>query len=368
MPVGVRPSVARPSRRPGSHAWFVAALALLAGLVAAPSASAAIAKGLMDENLPRSDDPALRAEFYAEARKAKVTFARTFIQWDGTVDFPFPHEVESIRRMAVEGAANGIHTLYVGFNGELGSTYTDARQIDLVRYRTLVRRSAEALRGLPVRLVWSPLNEPNYQTQLPKKNGPEVWVKMQNIAYDEIKAVDPDALVVAGEMAPYARNKRKSTDPGLWWRRALGLTSKWKARRGSDDEGHTIKADAITLHAYDYKNNPAKRLRSEKQWTIRNLGTQRRLLRRAAKTGRLPRVATKRLYITEFGYLFRGSQRIGEARAATYLKRAWRIAKREKVRSFLWFQVRDPGAVFFSGLRDADGKDRKVLDTFRSLR
>jgi len=344
------------------------ALSLLAGLLLTPSASAAIAKGLMDENLPRSDDPALRAEFFTEARKAKVSFARTFIHWDGTVDFPFPHEVESIRRMAIEGAANGISTLYVGFNGELGRRYTDARQIDLGRYRTLVRKSVEALRGLPVRLVWSPLNEANYASQLPKRHGPEVWVKLQNIAYDEIKAVDPGAIVVAGELAPYARNKRTSTDPGLWWRRALGLTSKWRAQRGTDDADHTVKADAITLHAYDYKVDPNKRLRSEKQWTIRNLATQRRLLARAAKTGRLTRVATKRLYITEFGYLFRGSQRIGEARAATYLRRAWRIAKRNKVRSFLWFQVRDPGAVFFSGLRDGDGNDRKVLEAFRSLR
>ncbi len=358
----------RRSARRRAARLTLALLALAAPAVALPSSAAALDKGLMDETLPRSDDPAQRAEFFGVARQAGVSVARTYLHWDGTTDFPFPHEIDSIRRMAEEGAAHGITTLFVGINGELGRRYADARQIDLEAYRRMVRRSVEALRGLPVRLVWSPVNEANFASQMPKRNGAETWRRMQNLAYAEVKALDPSALVVAGELAPYARNARNSTHPGQFWRQALGLTSDWKRRAGTSDAEYAVRADAVTLHSYDYLEDPRSTSRSTTRWTIRNLGTTRRLLARAAQTGRLPRVAAKRLYITEFAYLAEGKQRISEQRAATYLRRAWQIALRERVRTFIWFQVRDPPAIFPSGLRTRDGRDRPVLDVFRTLR
>ncbi|MEV4422594.1 hypothetical protein AB0L40_21840, partial [Patulibacter sp. NPDC049589] len=180
-------------------------------LIAAPGASA-LSKGLMDENLPRSDDPAQRAEFFATAKAANVKFVRTYIQWEGKTSHPAAHEIASIRRYAQEAKASGIDTMFIGFNGliaaDQGGGFDDARDISLKRYRALVRSSVKALKDLDIQLYWEPMNEANIYTLFPKKNGPEVWRKMQNIAYEEIKAQTPKAPVMAGELAPYARNPK----------------------------------------------------------------------------------------------------------------------------------------------------------------
>ncbi|MCK9249889.1 MAG: cellulase family glycosylhydrolase [Solirubrobacteraceae bacterium] len=363
-------SVLHPVRRPArtvAHLLVLLAVAVGAAVALAPSSAHAMAKGLMDENMPRNGDDATRLEFYTVAAESNVKFLRTFVHWDGKHDFAFPHEIESIRRMANEAPHIQIDTLFVGWNGELGRRYKDARRVPLNRYRKMVRQTVKALQDVPIRIIWSPWNEANYQTQLPKKHGPEVWRKMQNIAYDEIKKIDPDALVVAGELAPYARNKRTSTDPGLWLRRGLGLNAAWKPLRGTKRKDYEVKADAITLHSYDYKNDPAKRLSSKYEWTIRNLSKTRSILKKIGRTKRIRARAVERLYITEFGYIFKGSQAISEEQAATWLERSWNIAKRNKIRGMLWFQVRDPERVFFSGLRTAEGVDRAVLPVFRTL-
>jgi len=342
-------------------------LALLVGLVV-PSGASALSKGLMDEELARSDDQTLRDAFWAVGQSANVKFVRTFVNWDGRYAFPFPHEIDRVKRVAVEGAAHGVDTLFVSFNGELGKHYKDAAKVPLKRYRAMVRKSVEQLRGVPLRIIWSPWNEANYQTQLPKKHGAETWRKMQNIAYDEIKKIDPKALVVAGELAPYARSLKKSSNPGPFLREALGLDKNWKARKGTRAKDYKIKADAITLHSYDYKNNPRKRLSSKDQWTIRNLATQRTLLKRAARTKRVSGTAIKRLYITEFAYIFReSSQTISDTVAATWLQSAWDIAKKNGVRGLLWFNVRDPEKIFFSGLVGPDNQPRAVLPVFQQL-
>lgn len=343
-------------------------LAAVPVLMAPPGASAALSKGLMDENLPRSDDPAQRAEFFDVATQAHVKFVRTYISWDGSHNFPFPQEIASIRRYATEAAAKGIDTMFVGFNGEVGLRYDDANDVSLTRYRTLVDKSVQALKGLPIRLVWSPINESNIFNFLPKKNGPAVWRKLQNIAYDEIKRLTPKAMVVAGELAPYARNSR-STDPGTWVQKALGLDSRFRPLKGTKAKDYAIKADGWTLHSYDYTVDPSKPLKSDTKWTIRNLAHTRSILNAIARTKRIPAAAASRVYTTEFAYLFSPgtSQTVSGATGAAWTQKAWNLAKKNKLRGFLWFQVRDPKDIFFSGLKTIDGKERPVYQTFLKL-
>lgn len=338
-------------------------------LVAAPSASA-LAKGLMDENLPRSDDPARRAEFFDVATKAKVQFVRTYLQWEGKTSAPAAHEIAAIRRYAQEAVANGIDTMFIGYNGLIatpqGGGFDDARDLSLNRYRLLVRRSVAALKDLRIRLVWSPLNESNIYQLFPAKNGPEVWRKMQNIAYEEIKKQTPSAMVVAGELAPYARNP-KSTDPGRWIQRGLGLDGSFRPKKGTRAKDYAIKADGFTLHSYDYKVDPARTLKSDTKWTIRNLARTRGLLRKVARTKRMPAAAADRVYITEFAYLAEGGQAVSEDQSASWTQKAWNIAEKNRVRGFLWFQVRDPTEIFYSGLKSIDGDERKVYPVFLGL-
>ncbi|CAB4907193.1 unannotated protein [freshwater metagenome] len=361
-----------PSRRA-----LLALLVLLASavplLVAAPHASA-LSKGLMDENLPRNDDPTQRAEFFDVAKRANVKFVRTYIQWEGKTSTPAPHEIDSIIRYALEAKVNGIDTVFIGFNGLIaadeGGGFDDARDISLKRYRLLVQRSVAALKPLQaagVRLVWEPMNEANIYTLFPKKNGPEVWRKMQNIAYEEVKEQTPDAMVVAGELAPYARNP-KSTNPGTWVQRALGLDARFKPKKGTRAKDYAIKADGWTLHSYDYKVDPAKTLKSDTMWTIRNVARTRAILRKIARTSRVPRSAVEKVYITEFAYIAEGGQSTSEENAAKWTRKAWEIAKKNKLRGFLWFQVRDPKDIFYSGLKTIDGDERKVFPVFLDLK
>lgn len=347
-------------------------LASAVPLIAAPNASA-LSKGLMDENLPRNDDPVQRAEFFDVAKRANVKFVRTYIQWEGKTSHPAAHEIDSIKRYALEAKANGIDTMFIGFNGliaaEEGGGFDDGRDISLKRYRLLVQRSVAALKDLEtagVRLVWSPMNEANIYTLFPKKNGPETWRKMQNIAYEEIKKATPKAMVVAGELAPYARNPR-STNPGTWVQRGLGLDSKFKPRKGTRAKDFAIKADGWTLHSYDYKVDPAKTLRSDTMWTIRNVARTKALLRKIARTKRVPASAVSKLYITEFAYIAEGGQSTSEENSAAWTKKAWDIAKKNDVRGFLWFQVRDPKDIFYSGLKTIDGDERLVFPVFLGL-
>jgi hypothetical protein len=357
-----------------SQRALVLLLLLLAGaipaLVAAPSASA-LSKGLMDENLPRSDDPAQRAEFYDVAKRADAKFVRTYIQWEGKTSHPAAHEIESIRRYATEASALGIDTMFIGFTGlisaEEGGGFDDAEDISLTRFRLMVQRSVAALKDLKIRLVWSPVNEANIYSLFPKKNGPKIWRRMQNIAYDEIKAQTPDAMVVAGELAPYARNPR-STNPGTWVQQALGLDRNFRSKKGTKAADYRIKADGWTLHSYDYKVDPSRRLNSTTQWTIRNVAQTRGVLKKIARTKRVSASAVNKLYITEFAYIAEGSQSTSEENAARWTQKAWDIAKRNDLRGFLWFQVRDPKDIFFSGLKTIDGDERKVFPVYLNLK
>lgn len=382
-PCPVLSSIQRSQRVPASRPWAarLSGLALVIALLGllVPAGASAMSKGLMDEELARSEDQTLRDAFFTIGQGSNVKFTRTFINWDGKFAFPYPHEIERAARVAREGVARGVDTVFVSFNGELGTHYNDAKKVNLKRFRTMVERSARemhaALKGVDVRLVWSPWNEANYQTQLPKKNGPATWRKMQNAAYAAVKKVAPKDLVVAGELAPYARSTAKSSNPGPFLRSALGLDKSWRSRKGTRAKDYSIKADAITLHSYDYLVDPRRRLSSKDKWTIRNLATTRSLLKRAARTKRIPGSAVKRLYITEFAYIFKpveptkpSSQTIADETGATWLKYAWDIAKRNQIRGFLWFNVRDPQAIFFSGLVDANNRARPALAAFQALK
>lgn len=178
-----------------------------------------------------------------------------------------------------------------------------------------------------------------------------------------------------GELLPYARPLSKnyphgqSQNPGAFVREVLGLNKNWKARGKS--KTYTVKADGVSLHTYDFKANPRKKRSNRDQWTHSNLSYAKADLRKAARTKRLPSKAVSRLYLTEFAYKVSGSDRIPVGRAKSYLKSAWSIAKKQKVKSFLWYQLRDPKSrdeLWQSGLKTSSGSSRSTWSVFRGLR
>ena len=149
----------------------------------------------------------------------------------------------------------------------------------------------------------------------------------------------------------------------------LGLNKNWKATGKS--KTYTVKADAVSLHTYDFKANPSKKRANRDDWTQGNLSYAKADLKKAARTKRLPSKAVSNLYLTEFAYKTSGSDRIPVSRAKSYLKTAWSIAKKQKVKSFLWYQLRDPKSrdeLWQSGLKTSSGSSRSTWTTFRGLK
>jgi hypothetical protein len=149
----------------------------------------------------------------------------------------------------------------------------------------------------------------------------------------------------------------------------LGLSKSWKATGSASS--HTVKADGVALHTYDFKADPNKKRSNRDQWTQANLAYAKSDLKKAAATGRLPSSAAGRVYLTEFAYKTTGPDKISTTLARTYLKRAWAIAEKQKVRSFVWYQLRDPkskGESWQSGLKSRTGGTRATWTTFRTLK
>src|SRR5690606_18284836 len=142
----------------------------------------------------------------------------------------------------------------------------------------------------------------------------------------------------------------------------------WKAKGST--KSFTVKADGVSLHTYDFKANPSKKRPNRDDWTQGNLSYAKADLKKAAKTKRLPSKAVSNLYLTEFAYKTSGPDKIAVGTARTYLKSAWSIAKKQKAKSFVWYQLRDPKAseTWQSGLQTRTGAPRVTWTTFSALR
>ncbi|MCK9248726.1 MAG: hypothetical protein M0P31_07080 [Solirubrobacteraceae bacterium] len=327
-------------------------------------------KGLQDMAMSLSDDPRVRDDFWVAVERARVTRIRILVNWYGSAVRPDPVVLDRVRRAMREGLDHGARTI-VGIyapiaNPTNGDIKVTSRLVS--RFRRFTKALAKGVEDLRpyAYLTW---NEPNYWTMWPAKH-PRRWVTMSNAGYRGFKAGDRRTQVLVGETAPYSRS-RKGQDPGLFMRRALCLTSGYRSRTPSRSCRKRLLGDGIGIHAHDFVHNPRYRRRPADAWTIGNLAKVRRQLGRMADAGRISRKASRNLHITEFAYRSRGSSRTGDRRQATWLRRAWKEAERHGVRSFFWYQLRDPGAehTWASGLQSETGRPvRRVWRTFRYLR
>lgn len=353
----------------------------------ATTSNAAVVKGLQDQQMtasPFADQ--LLQPFFTDAKAAKVGMLRFNTSWNGKNAQPDPAQLARIRTALTTARANGIGTAVISPNisPDAGDTFnprgkgkgpTAASKVKSAAYTTYIRSVATALKGTGVQLYYAPINEPNWYNHLPKRGGAALYRKLHNIAYTEIKKIDGGAKILFGELLPYDRALSKnypngqSTDAGTFTREVLGLTSKWKAKGST--KTYKVKADGVSLHTYDFKADPRKKRKDRDDWTQGNLGYAKSDLRKAARTKRISSSAAGRIYLTEFAYKTSGSDKISTSKAKTYLKRAWDIAKKQKVRSFVWYQLRDPQSTsesWQSGLKTRDGGDRSTWSTFRGLK
>ncbi len=353
----------------------------------ATSAHAAPAKGLQDQEMT-VNNPLLREQFLKDAKSAKVTLLRFNTRWNGKSSLPDNWQIAAIRDTIAQARHYGIKQVLIAPTVVNGASFnprgkrrgpTASSKISSRAYKTYIQTVATEFDKVSegIEMLYAPLNEPNWYRHLPKRGGPQMYRRLHNIAYDEIKKIDKDAKILFGELAPYARPKSRnyphgqSTDPGVFVRQVLGLNRSWRAT--GSRRTHEIKADGVSLHTYDFKADPRKRRTNRDQWTHTqaNISYAKTNLRRAARTKRLPASAVRNLYLTEFAYKTSGSDRIPVGRASVYLNRAWAIAKRHNVKSMVWYQLRDPKSrseLWQSGLKTSSGSSRSTWNTFRRLK
>jgi hypothetical protein len=352
-------------------------------LIPAGAANAKVVKGLQDQEMT-VNMPELASAFYTDAKAAKVGMLRFNTRWDGKASSPDGDQVARIRAAIDQGVDNGIRSVVVSPNISGDASFnprgrrqgpTAASKISSSAYKTYIQTLAASLKGTGATIFYAPVNEPNWYRHIPKRGGAALYRKLHNIAYTEIKKIDPKAKILFGELLPYERELSRnypngqSVDAGTFTREVLGLKSNWKAK--GSNKTYTVKADGVSLHTYDFKADPRKKRRDRDDWTQANLGYAKADLRKAARTKRLSSTAASRIYLTEFAYKTAGSDKLSTSKSAAYLKRAWAIAEKYKVRSFVWYQLRDPqaaGEQWKSGLKSKTGGSRKTWTTFRGLK
>jgi hypothetical protein len=145
--------------------------------------------------------------------------------------------------------------------------------------------------------------------------------------------------VLFGETVPYAI-KGRATSP-LWFLRGATCVNRHyhrSCRRG-------LKADGYAHHPYEFTHSPRYRYPGGSNVTIGTLGRLTHALDRLARNGALRTSRGRRLnvYLTEFGYFAHGKRRISARRRATYLRQAYRIARRNpRVKQLLQYLLVSP--------------------------
>ena len=209
-------------------------------------------------------------------------------------------------------------------------------------------------------------NEPNQGVWLQPQSdrsglvAPHLYRDMVLAAYPRIKAIDPTATALVGELAASGRSGRGATRPIrplLFLREMACRDSRWRpVRRGRCRNFKPIPIDALGHHPYNLLQRPTNRSINKYDAAI---GDGRRLTRtldrlvrlRALKPGRGRRLS---VFYTEFGYQttppdpFAG---VSLNLQRLYLQQAAFVAQRTpRVRGLNQFRLTD-GAIAGKGLR-----------------
>jgi hypothetical protein len=221
---------------------------------------------------------------------------------------------------------------------------------DPVKYGKFVRAVAEHFKGRVNRYsIW---NEPNWTGWLaPQSKSPGLYRKLYTAGYAAVKAVDPSAQVLIGELAPIAEGRRAMA-PLAFLRQMFPRGSK------------PLKADGFALHPYQLTSAPTAVPKGRPDdVTIGTLPRLTKALDKLYKSRRLRTTKGKKLnlYLTEFGYLTKGSRAQPPKRVAQWLKAAIGLARKNpRVKELLQYQLVDPAssALWHSALLNRHGDPR----------
>jgi hypothetical protein len=208
--------------------------------------------------------------------------------------------------------------------------------------------------------IW---NEPNYIAWIkPINRAPAIYRKLYIAGYKAVKSNDAAAKVFIGETVPYAQGRRAMA-PIKFLRKLACVNSQYHR------VGHCpkLKADGYAHHPYDFEKAPRRSVRGKDDATIGSLRNLTRALDKIAHTGQIK--GTKKLYLTEYGYLATGRRGLSERKRASYLKQGLRIARKNRrvkeVVQYLLVQPND-GSPFTTGILSANGTPTPSFGVLRA--
>ena len=359
----------------------IALLTVAALLAAAAPARAAIELGVQDDplvvRLPSAFGGFGAERLLAPARvdaaldRLEVDVVRINVPWarvagerpgDGLDLGLYDLAVDRIRAggRRVQMTLSGPAPAWATGNRVIGAWRPDAK-----RYAAFAGAVARHFRGRVRR--YSLWNEPNWWNLLrPRMEAGRLYRRMYRRGYAAVKAADPRAAVLFGELAPLGQPKA-ATAPLRFLRRITCSDRAWRATRRCPP----LVADGVALHPYTLRWAPEWPGRRRDDVTMGSLRRLTRALDRLARRGALstPAGRAPSLYLTEWGYHAR-SARVREPRRSRYVRRGLALAARtRRVKQVVWYQLAAPPPAldvhWDSALMDHRGRPRPV---FRAVR
>jgi hypothetical protein len=247
-------------------------------------------------------------------------------------------------------------------------------------------------------LVWNEPNipgwlDPQVECDRRRRNcrmvAPHLYRELLQAAYPAIKAADPGAEVVMGELAPVGEESRSpalTVIPPLTFLRAMAcLDERYRPlpRRGHCRRFRTVRADALGHHPHGVDAAPDEPSEDRRWAKIADLPRLLATLDRITATGRFqaPGVKGFDVHLTEFGYqtsppdhaigiTLEEQQRF--LQQAAYI--AWRTPRIRSLVHYQWedepVRYRAPGQLAYagwqSGLHFVNGRPKPVMQSFSS--
>ena len=215
---------------------------------------------------------------------------------------------------------------------------------DPKKYATFVRTVVTHFKGRVDRYsIW---NEPNWKSWLgPQKEAAKLYRGLYTAGYAAVKAADPEAEVLIGELAPTGGGK---------------AIAPLKFLRDMFKGAKPMKADGFAIHPYQLTSAPNKVAGKPDDVTIGTLPRLTTALDALYKARKLSTPSGRKLdlYLTEFGYLTAGSRKQPQSRIASWLVAAIEVARKNKrVKQLLQYQLVDPpkSALWHSALLTRKG-------------
>lgn len=382
------------------RAWRMALL--LCALLPASATAAPHRVGMEDERL-LLDSPAEAPAAVAAWAAAGVDVVRVHARWN--VIAPRSrgssvHRWEELDRAVDLVRAAGMDVmLTVTGPGPLWTSRSPRRRN--ARYKPDPRAFGSFARRVAARygdrvdtyLIWNEPNIPGWlDPQLECRHrvctpvAPHLYRELLAAAYRTIKAADPGAAVVMGELAPIGREPRsaRSTIPPLTFYRAMAcLDERYRPlpRRGRCARFKPVRADAVGHHPHGVLTAPDEPSANPLWAKIGDLPRLLRVLDRitAMRRFRAPDGGRFDLHLTEFGYQTSPPDHaigVTLAQQALYLQQAAYVAwKTPRVRSLVHYQwvdepvrFRAPGSLAYagwqSGLHFVTGEPKPAMQAF----